>query len=155
MLIGLSLHPQLINTALGSQGVPVGWSPCVAAQSVLVLGASNCAPKISFQFILALSTTCFVSSGKCSPSRVAGAYSVLPGFHLGGGAFTSFWKIPKKYYVHVPRNLGICAISRLRCAFLESGKCVPISRLRTQSWDCAVRLCNLEIARAQFANIMG
>ena len=30
-------------------------------------------------------------------------------------------------------NLGICAISRLRCAFSESGNCVPISRLHSQS----------------------
>ena len=47
------------------------------------------------------------------------------------------------YNAYVPRNLGICAISRLRCAFLESGNCAPISRL------CTVR--NLEIARQQCA----
>ena len=34
---------------------------------------------------------------------------------------------------YVPRNLGICAISRLRSAFSESRNCVPISRLRKQS----------------------
>jgi len=57
------------------------------------------------------------------------------------------WKWSWMSHVYVPRNLGICAISRLRCAFLESGNCAPISRLRTQSWDCAVRLRNLEIAQ--------
>ena len=44
-------------------------------------------------------------------------------------------------HIYVPRNLGICAISRLRCAFLESRNCVPISRLHkdtAQSRDCAV-----------------
>ena len=35
------------------------------------------------------------------------------------------------YERYVPHNLGICAISRLRCAFSESRNCVPISRLRT------------------------
>ena len=51
---------------------------------------------------------------------------------------------------YVPRNLGICAISRLRSAFSESRNCVPISRLRNiaaQSRDCAATLRNLEIAQ--------
>ena len=42
---------------------------------------------------------------------------------------------------YVPHNLGICAISRLRCAFLESENCAPISRLRNgfaQSRDSAI-----------------
>ena len=56
----------------------------------------------------------------------------------------------------VPRNLRICAISRLRCAFSESWDCVPISRLHTivawsrgcvtivaWSWDCATIMRNL------------
>ena len=42
---------------------------------------------------------------------------------------------------------AIYAISRLRSAFLESRNCVPISRLCKQSWDCAIRLRNLEIAQ--------
>ena len=56
---------------------------------------------------------------------------------------------PRYLYTHVsvPRNLGICAISRLRSAFSESRNCVPISRLRKQSSDCAIRLRNLEIAQ--------
>ena len=40
---------------------------------------------------------------------------------------------------YVPRNLGICAISRLCCAFWESGNCVSILRLHNmsvQSQDC-------------------
>jgi len=48
------------------------------------------------------------------------------------------------FCVNVPCNLGICAISKLRCAFLESGNCAPISRLRitfAQSWDCASAIC--------------
>jgi len=56
--------------------------------------------------------------------------------------------------IYVLRNLGICAISRLRCAFSESRNCVPILRLRTgftQSRDCAAPVCNLEIARHQCA----
>jgi len=48
--------------------------------------------------------------------------------------------------VYVPRNLGIYAILRLHCAFSESWICVPISRLRSQSWDCAIRLRNLKIS---------
>jgi len=35
-------------------------------------------------------------------------------------------------YNYVPRNLGITAISRLRCAFSESRNCVPISTLCTR-----------------------
>jgi len=53
-------------------------------------------------------------------------------------------------HVYVPRNLGICAILRLRCAFLESENCAPISRLRStsaQSRDCAAPVRNLEIAQ--------
>ena len=56
--------------------------------------------------------------------------------------------------VYVPRNLRICAISRLRCAFSESRDCVPISRLRTivaQSRDRATIVRNLEIAQLQHA----
>ena len=53
--------------------------------------------------------------------------------------------------IYVPRNLGICAISRLRCAFSESWNCVPISRyicaildlcnMFMQSRDCASAIC--------------
>ena len=57
--------------------------------------------------------------------------------------------------IYVPRNLGICAISRLRCAFSESGNCVPISRLRSQSWDYARRLRNLKIAICERNGLMG
>ena len=42
--------------------------------------------------------------------------------------------------VHVPGNLGICV------AHSESGNCVPISRLRSESQDCVNVLRNLEIA---------
>ena len=48
------------------------------------------------------------------------------------------WHMYTHVHIYVPCNLGICAI-------LESGNCAPISRLRTQSWDCAVRLRNLEL----------
>ena len=35
--------------------------------------------------------------------------------------------------IFVPRNLGFCTISRLHCAFSESGNCMPISRLCSTS----------------------
>ena len=38
--------------------------------------------------------------------------------------------------VYVLRNLRICAILRLCCAFSEFLDCVPISRLHSQSRDC-------------------
>ena len=56
---------------------------------------------------------------------------------------------------YVQRNLGICAILRLCCEFLEPGNCVPISRLHSQSWDCTRRLCNLKIARVQICERNG
>jgi len=37
---------------------------------------------------------------------------------------------PPVLHIYVPCNLGICAISRLRSAFSESGNCTPILRLR-------------------------
>ena len=45
--------------------------------------------------------------------------------------------------IHVPRNLRICAISRLHCTFSESRDCVPVSRLRSQSRDCVTHTRNL------------
>ena len=53
-------------------------------------------------------------------------------------------------FISVPWNLGICANSRLRCAFSESRNCEPISRLRTgftQSRDCVAPVRNLEIVQ--------
>ena len=53
-------------------------------------------------------------------------------------------------YVYVPNNLGICAVSKLRSSFSESGNCVPISRLRgtsVQSREYAALVRNLEIAQ--------
>ena len=55
--------------------------------------------------------------------------------------------------IYVPRNLRICAISRLRCAFSESWDWVPISRLQTivpwcQDWVTTVRNLIAQIAHA-------
>ena len=57
------------------------------------------------------------------------------------------------------RNLKI-ALRILRIQKLRTNLEIAHSILRlrstfAQSRDCAVRLCNLEIARAQFANVMG
>jgi len=58
------------------------------------------------------------------------------------------------HHVYVPHNLGICDISRLRCAFSESCDCVPM-RLRTivaRSRDCATIVRNLQIAQITHAH---
>ena len=55
--------------------------------------------------------------------------------------------------IYVPRNLGICTISRLRCAFSESWDCVPFSRLCiivARSRDCATIVRNLQIAQITY-----
>jgi len=49
----------------------------------------------------------------------------------------------RMYYVS--RNLGICAILRLHCAFSESGGCVPISRLCTRDNYAISRLCGTSV----------
>ena len=51
--------------------------------------------------------------------------------------------------IYVPRNLGTCAISRLRCAFSESRDCIISGLCNTcmRPWDCATRVCDLEIVQ--------
>ena len=52
--------------------------------------------------------------------------------------------------VYVPRNLRICAISRLRCAFSESWDCAPISRLRNYHKRAILRLHDLHAQSTNF-----
>jgi len=71
---------------------------------------------------------------------------------LGGNVVTCLTRdlVGQHYCVYVSRNLGTCAILRLRSAFLESGNCALISRLRTmvvQSQDYTISVRNLEIAQ--------
>ena len=58
--------------------------------------------------------------------------------------------------MHVPHNLGICTISRLRCTFSESWDCVPISRLHiivARSRDCATIVRNLQIVQIRYPRL--
>ena len=52
----------------------------------------------------------------------------------GDGGINATLMRPRGYCVYVPRNVGICAISRLRCTFLESRDCT-VSGLRN---TCAI-----------------
>ena len=48
-------------------------------------------------------------------------------------------------HAYVPRNLGICAISKLCCAFSNSGNYLRLCTGAAQSRNCATLVHNFEI----------